>query len=302
MKIDSSNTEKQKSLAIAVLVYGLLLLLLFFIRFWPPSNLEELVGGGGGGGMTVNFGDTDFGKGDDFTNKELNVQQAAKPIETPTPEENIISQENSTDDVISVPKNEPKKKTPIVTKPEKKVETQPKPIVKKTDDALANILKGNKKGGDGNSGKSGNQGKAGGDINSNGYLGSGGSGGGTGGGNGTGNGTGTGAGSGSGTGGGNGNGNGKGNGAGYALSGRIAISKPRPGYNCNEEGTVVVQITVDKNGTVTEAKPGARGTTNTASCLSSQAKVAAMNTKWNASPDGTEKQVGTITYIFKIQN
>ena len=64
----------------------------------------------------------------------------------------------------------------------------------------------------------------------------------------------------------------------------------------------MVQITVDKNGTVTEAKPGARGTTNTASCLSSQAKVAAMNTKWNASPDGTEKQVGTITYIFKIQN
>ncbi len=302
MKIDSSNTDKQKSLALAILVYGLLLLLLFFVRFWPPSNLEELVGGGGGGGMTVNFGDTDLGKGDDFPSKELDVKQATKQIETPTPDENIISQENSDDDVISVPKNEPKKKTPPITKPEKKQETQPKPVVKKTDDALSNMLKGNKKGGDGNSSTSGNQGKSNGNINSNGYLGTGGSGGGTGGGNGTGNGTGNGAGSGSGSGGGNGSGNGKGNGAGYALSGRIAISKPRPDYNCNEEGTVVVQITVDKNGTVTDAKPGARGTTNTASCLSSQAKVAAMNTKWNSSADGTEKQVGTITYIFKIRD
>jgi len=302
MKIDSSNTDKQKSLALAILVYGLLLLLLFFVRFWPPSNLEELVGGGGGGGMTVNFGDTDLGKGDDFSSKELDVKQATKQVETPTPDENIISQENSNDDVISVPKNEPKKKTPPITKPEKKQETQPKPVVKKTDDALSNMLKGNKKGGDGNSSTSGNQGKSNGTINSNGYLGTGGSGGGTGGGNGTGNGTGNGAGTGSGSGGGNGSGNGKGNGAGYALSGRIAISKPRPDYNCNEEGTVVVQITVDKNGTVTDAKPGARGTTNTASCLSSQAKVAAMNTKWNASADGTEKQVGTITYIFKIRD
>lgn len=302
MKIDSSKTDKQKSLALAVLLYGALLILLFFIRFWPPSNVDELIGGGGGGGMTVNFGDTDLGKGTDFTSKELNVQQTAKPIVAPTPDDNIIAQENSDDDVISVPKNEPKKKTPLVTKPEKKVETQAKPIVKKTDDALANILKGNKKGGDGNSGKAGNQGKSGGDINSNGYLGSGGSGGGTGGGNGTGNGTGSGAGSGSGSGGGNGSGTGKGNGAGYALAGRKAISKPQPAYNCNEEGTVVVQITVDENGNVTEAKPGARGTTNTANCLASQAKIAAQNTKWNPSPDGTQKQVGTITYNFKIRD
>jgi outer membrane biosynthesis protein TonB len=302
MKIDSSNTEKQKSLAIAVLVYGLLLLILFFVRFWPPSNLEELVGGGGGGGMTVNFGDTDLGKGDDFSSKELDVQQATKTVETPTPDENLISQETSEDDVISVPKNDPKKKTPPVTQPEKKEETQPKPVVKKTDDALANMLKGNKKGGDGNSSTSGNQGKSNGTINSNGYMGTGGSGGGTGGGNGNGNGNGNGSGNGSGSGGGNGNGNGKGNGAGYALSGRIAISKPKPAYNCNEEGTVVVQITVDKNGTVIDAKPGARGTTNSANCLSSQAKVAAMNTKWNASSDGTEKQVGTITYNFFLKN
>lgn len=302
MKIDSSKTDKQKSLALAVLLYGALLILLFFIRFWPPSNVDELVGGGGGGGMTVNFGDTDLGKGTDFTSKELNVQQTAKPIVAPTPDDNIIAQENSDDDVISVPKNEPKKKTPLVTKPEKKVETQAKPIVKKTDDALANILKGNKKGGDGNSGKAGNQGKSGGDINSNGYLGSGGSGGGTGSGNGTGNGTGSGAGSGSGSGGGNGSGTGKGNGAGYALSGRKPLNKPSPEACGNDTGTIVVRIIVNKNGIAISANPGYRGTKNPTTCMLAAAKSAAMSTKWEVSPTGSEKQEGTITYNFKISD
>lgn len=294
MKIDSSNTEKQKSLAIAVLVYGVLLLLLFFIRFWPPSNLEELVGGGGGGGMTVNFGDTDFGKGDDFTSKELNVQQATQPIEKPAPEEDILSQENSNDDVISVPKNEPKKQTPVVTKPEKKVETETKPVVKKTDDALANILKGNKKGGDGTSSKSGNQGKSGGDINSNGYLGTGGSGGGKGGGEGKGKGEGDGDGS-----------NVKssaGNVSGYALAGRKPLTKPDPEACGNDTGTIVVKIIVNKNGTALSANPGYRGTKNPTPCMLAAAKSAAMSTKWEASPTGTDKQEGTITYNFTIGN
>ncbi|MFN5771897.1 energy transducer TonB, partial [Flavobacterium sp.] len=122
----------------------------------------------------------------------------------------------------------------------------------------------------------------------------------TGGGNGPGNGTGTGPGSGSGSGGGNGSGNGRGNGPGYELAGRRALNKPQPAYTCNEEGTVVVQITVDKNGNVIDAKPGARGTTNSASCLASQAKIAALQTKWTASPDGAERQVGKITYNFKL--
>jgi outer membrane biosynthesis protein TonB len=305
MNIDSTSEDKRKSFLIAVVLYALLLLILFFIRFWPPSNLEELVGGGGGGGVTVNFGDTEFGKGAEFTSRELDVKQPTKqaPV-APSQDENIISQENTDDDVVSVPKSDPKKKTTVVIKKEntKPVVTQPKPVIRKTDDALANILKGNKKGGDGNSSTSGNQGRANGDINSSGYSGTGGSGGGTGGGNGTGNGTGTGAGSGSGSGGGSGSGNGKGVGSGYSLTGRKALSIPKPAYNCDEEGTVVVQITVDKNGRTIDAKPGYRGTTNTAACLASQAKSAALNSKWDARSNGEENQVGTITYNFSIRN
>jgi TonB family protein len=86
------------------------------------------------------------------------------------------------------------------------------------------------------------------------------------------------------------------------LAGRKALTKPAPVYNCNEEGTVVVQITVNREGKVIEAKPGARGTTNTAACLASQAKIAALNTKWSPSPDGTENQVGTIKYNFSLRD
>ena len=304
MNLDSTSEDKRKSFLLAVVLYALLLLILFFIRFWPPSNLEELVGGGGGGGFTVNFGDTEFGKGADFTSKELEVKQTTKQIpNTTSQDENIISQENTDDDVVSVPKNDPTKKpTTVIKKEITKPSTAVKPVVRKTDDALANILKGNKKGGDGNSSTSGNQGSANGDINSTGYSGTGGSGGGTGGGNGTGNGTGTGVGSGSGTGGGSGSGNGKGVGSGYSLTGRKALSIPKPAYNCDEEGTVVVQITVDKTGRTIDAKPGYRGTTNTAGCLASQAKNAALNSRWDARSNGEENQVGTITYNFSIRN
>ena len=308
MSLDSSPADKRKSLLIATLIYGVLLLIMFFIRFWPPSDAELLAmtGGGGGGGVTVNFGDTDFGSGNNFDSKELDVKNDTK--QTPAQaedQEDIVAQDDEGDktDVV-IPKHEPVK-TPkkVVLKPEikKPIEVK-KPVVRKVDDALANILNGTKKGGDGNSSSSGNQGRANGDINSNGYSGSGGSGGGTGGGNGTGNGTGSGAGSGSGSGGGNGSGNGLGNGSGYSLAGRKALNKPSPLYNCNEEGVVVVQITVDKSGTVIEAKPGARGTTNTANCLATQAKIAAMKTKWDPSPDGTEKQVGTIRYNFSLKD
>lgn len=304
-ELDSSAEDKRKSIMIATLVYAVLLIVLFFIRFWPPSDAElaALAGGGGGGGVEVNFGDTDFGSGDNYQSKALDVKDASKVTtkSADAQEEDIISEESDADktDVV-IPKNDkPKDPKPVVKNPTPVV-TKPK-VNNSANDALSNIIKGPKKGGDGNTGSQGNQGSANGNINSSGY-GAGGSGGGSGGGTGTGTGTGTGPGSGSGSGGGNGSGNGLGNGSGYALSGRKALTKPAPKYNCNEEGVVVVQITVDKNGTVIDAKPGARGTTNSASCLTSQARIAAMNTKWSASPDGTEKQVGTIQYNFSLKD
>lgn len=286
--LNSSLSDKKKSLILATILYCILLCILFLIRFWPPSDAELLAmaGGGGGGGVTVNFGDTEFGSGKDFDSKELDVKSITKAVATQeTPQEDIISQDADADktDVV-IEKHEPIKKPKIAIKTEvvKPVEVK-KPEVKKVDDAVANLLHGNKKGGDGTSSTSGNQGRSNGDINSNGYSESGGSGGGSGGGNGS--------------------GNGKGNGSGYDLGNRKPLNKPQPDYNCgNEYGKVVVQITVDKNGNVTQAIPGYKGSKTLDSCLMAEAKKAALKTKWQSSPDGSDKQVGTIIYVFEIKN
>jgi hypothetical protein len=295
--------EEKKSLAITIVIFALALLFLIFFKYTQKNDLidiAELEGGGGGGGVTVNFGDSDVGSGADFRSEVLDVTEKVK--ETPTPsqvdEEEIVA--SDLDDAPAVVKTKP-----IEKKDPKKIETKtvsvkgPPHPSKTTSDALANILNGNTKGGDGDDGVAGNKGKLGGDKNSGSYYGDGGSGGGSGGGNGSGNGTGTGPGSGSGSGGGSGAGRGTGVGD-YNLGGRKALGKPKPQYTCNEEGKVVVQVIVDKNGRVISATPGIRGTTNSAKCLLDQAKVAAMGTTWEPSPSNAEKQTGTIAYNFKL--
>ena len=116
-------------------------------------------------------------------------------------------------------------------------------------------MNGSNKSGDGNDKTGGNKGKLNGDLNAKDYNGGGGSGNGNGGGNGSGTGLGTGSGYGNGSGSGTGTGN-------YQLGNRKAVSKPAPKYLCNEQGTVVVQIAVDRNGTVISANPGVKGTEN----------------------------------------
>ena len=305
--VHSGGSDKKKSILLALLLYSIMLIILFFIRFWPPSNLAELTGGGGGGGVSVNFGDTDAGMGNNFQNQEKVVKTAAKqvPVKEIQQEQDVIAEENSKDDGVVIPKKINVKKVKVViikeTKPvviTKPIKEVPKTPTKPQNDALSNILKGSKNG-DGNTKTAGNQGAASGSLNNSGY-GAGGTGGGAGGGNGSGNGTGTGLGSGSGTGGGNGSGNGKGSGAGYSLGDRKALSKPAPAYNCDEVGKVVVQITVDKNGKTISATPGIKGTTNTAKCLLDQAKIAAMNTKWSADENAADQQVGKIEYNFRL--
>ena len=287
-------SDSRKSLIITIYSFGSILLLLFFLRFWPPYGKTEMLiaQGGGGGGVTLNYGDTDFGKGDDYLNEtlEVNMKDVASQPEEAVPDE-VLTQDNAGADVPTPPKakNKPKDKKPTETKP---VET-PKTPVKKTNSALSNMIKGKNKGGDGNSSMSGNQGSTNGSTNSNGYYGGGGSGGGTGGGNGTGNGTGSGAGSGSGSGGGNGSGIGKGS---HRLDGRRTAYIPPTGNDCNQSGLVIIDVTVDKSGKVIAASNG-KGTKADA-CLISLAKKYALQTKWQPSETAPEKQYGNITYNF----
>lgn len=86
----------------------------------------------------------------------------------------------------------------------------------------------------------------------------------------------------------------------YNLSGRKALARPIVKPNCNEEGTVVVRIEVNKTGNVVKALPGVKGTTNTAPCLLAPAKEAALKTKWNADGKAPTTQIGVIIYRFSL--
>jgi len=87
----------------------------------------------------------------------------------------------------------------------------------------------------------------------------------------------------------------------WGLSGRGLVGRlPLPVYNVQEDGTVVVQITVDKDGNVTKASAGARGTTTLNKTLLDAAERAARQAKFTRNPNAIE-QTGTITYIFKLQ-
>ena len=85
------------------------------------------------------------------------------------------------------------------------------------------------------------------------------------------------------------------------LKGRSLIGNlPKPSYNAQLEGTVVVQIRVDQYGRVIEANPGAEGTTVMDKRLWNAARTAALGAHFSQSTESLV-QIGTITYIFKLQ-
>ena len=252
-------------------------------------------------GLAINFGTSEVGSGEpvedtkkisapevveeEVVEKEV-VEEVAKETPQEVVKEDIITEE-TVEDVPVVEKVKEAKKEPVKKVVEKKKEVkkpvkkevkkeipkeQPKPKPSKaTQDALNNLLNGNssdgKPQGEGDDNKAGVKGKETGDPSSSKYYGN--------------------------TGGGSG-------GDGYDLKGRRALSKPKEQPDCQEEGTVVVRIKVDKNGKVISAQPGARGTTNSAPCLFKPARAAALRTKWNPDDKAPANQVGTIIYKFSL--
>ena len=94
---------------------------------------------------------------------------------------------------------------------------------------------------------------------------------------------------------------GNGNTPSYKLDGRKSKSLPTPSYDANEQGTVVVKIWVDKNGRVTAAEPGAKGSTTSNARLQSLAYQAAMKSSFDVNADAPDIQVGYITYVFVLK-
>ncbi|GET29613.1 cell envelope integrity protein TolA [Prolixibacter sp. SD074] len=96
-------------------------------------------------------------------------------------------------------------------------------------------------------------------------------------------------------------GNGGGSGNTYNLSGRSLVGGlPKPDFPGNEEGTVVVEITVDKYGKVTQAVPGIKGSNTMNPSLLAAAKKAALSARFNTDNNASAFQKGTITYHFVL--
>jgi len=95
-------------------------------------------------------------------------------------------------------------------------------------------------------------------------------------------------------------GGGIGNGVSFSLDGRTSQSLPKPRYPGNEEGVVVVQVTVNKSGQVTKAEAGVRGSNTADPELISAAKKAALLAKFNVDNNAPAFQTGTITYRFVL--
>lgn len=95
---------------------------------------------------------------------------------------------------------------------------------------------------------------------------------------------------------------GQGNGPGYSLGGRGAKSLHRPSDDFTEEGTVVVDIWVDREGKVVRAEISTKGTTIINSSMRNMAKQAALRSTFVPDPTAPEEQKGTITYNFVINH
>jgi len=189
-----------------------------------------------------------------------------------------VTSENGID--INAAKTETKNNTTtqtVVIPVQPKVKTAAELLKEKFEKNKGN----NGGGGDGNSGHEGNDGRPDGNPNTHG---NGGTGGGEGGGDGTGKGPGKGPGNG---------------GYGFSLSGRSIMTPPVLSKDTKEEGKVVVEITVDKNGKVIKADPNGRGTTTSSPMLKAKARQAALATQFNVSGE-FEEQKGTITIIFSF--
>lgn len=87
----------------------------------------------------------------------------------------------------------------------------------------------------------------------------------------------------------------------YDLAGRGVQKLPSPNYDSQEEGRVIVEVFVDREGKVIRATAGIKGSTTLNDYLLKTARDAAMQTRFEAAPNANETQRGTITYNFILK-
>ena len=88
-------------------------------------------------------------------------------------------------------------------------------------------------------------------------------------------------------------------GSSYGLRGRGKPTKSKVIPECDEEGSVVVEIHVNREGRVLNAVSGKRGTTGNI-CLYAAARKTALSYKWPANSKAPSKQIGFVVINFSV--
>ncbi len=286
--------HERNSAKITTLIVVIFLLLLFVVG--PPYMDPPLEYG-----VAVNFGSSDVGSGDiqplepikseprdvitEPVVKEAKVEETkAEPKKSEQPAEKVLTAENA--EAIAF------KKQKEVAEAKAKAEANAKAEVERAEKAkeaaeskkrqeqadqkakLDALIGGVKKsdgkvaGGEGNDGRPGDKGQLDGDPYAASYFGQ----------------PGTGSG---------------GSGTGYGLRGRGTPSNSKVVPDCYEEGRVVVEIHVNREGRVVNAIPGKKGTTGNI-CLYEAARKTALTYKWPADPKAPSTQIGFVKIDFSV--
>lgn len=217
-------------------------------------------------GVEVNLGYSDDGMGNIQPEVPDQAPKAAPKQSQNNPDEQLVTE--NTEEAPAIDKNKKKSVKPApVVKPTPVVEKPKVPTVNQKAMYPGKSTKTAAGGNEGITGKPGDQGNPNGIAGSPNYTGNG----------------------------------GKGNGISFDLGGRGSRSLPKPTYNSPEQGKIVVSIKVNREGKVTYASAGAKGTTISEINLRQQAESAARKTLFAADADAPEEQRGTITYVFVKQ-
>jgi len=277
------NTPHKKKSAGLTTIFAVLFLSLFFVLgltyYDPPVSY----------GMEVNFGTSTKGSGNQQPQELVESKPAVVAKNTvektqvnttqPPPKSikvgNVVTEKES---IVTLPEKETviKEVQPETKIPEKVTEATPQKKVSKVSEATKNVVSNLLKNktqqgevieGEGGDVIAGDKGKQTGDLYSSSYYNTAGLG---------------------------------GKGKGYGLNGRNLQSNGKVVQECNQEGIVVVRITVNNQGNVVFAEPGVKGSTNTHPCLLEPAKKTALLHKWYSDTKAPLEQVGFVVIQFKL--
>ncbi len=84
----------------------------------------------------------------------------------------------------------------------------------------------------------------------------------------------------------------------FVMPGRTLVKQPKIDNLTMEKGIVVVSLTIDKEGNVIKAEPGAEGTTTTSNYLLTKAMQAARTVQFDKCPKCPLQSQGSITITF----